>query len=45
MSHNLVAMILPLHEIDPNTGEFMTDPITDELIPHEPEDPGLDKIQ
>jgi len=45
MSHNLVAMILPPYEIDPNMGEFVTDPITDKLIPYEPDDPRLDEIQ
>jgi len=45
MSNNLMAMILPLHKIDPNTGEFVIDPITDKLIPCKPDNPGLDGIQ
>jgi len=45
MSHNLMAMILPPYKIYPNTGEFVTDPITDKLIPYKPDDPGLDEIQ
>jgi len=45
MSHNLMAMILPPYKTDPNTGEFMIDPITDKMIPYEPDDPGLDEIQ
>jgi len=45
MSHNLLTMILPPFETDPDTGEFVIDPITDEMIPCKPDDQGLDKIQ
>jgi len=45
MSHNLMTMILPPFETDPDTGEFVIDPITDEMIPYEPDDHGLDEIQ
>ena len=40
-----MTMILPPYKIDPNMGEFLIDPITDKLIPYEPDDPGLDEIQ
>jgi len=43
-SHNLLSMILPLFEVDPNTNEFVIDP-NGEYIPCEPEDPGLDEIK
>jgi len=45
MSHNLLAMILPPFEVDPNTNEFVIDPLSGEKIPHEPDDQGLDEIQ
>jgi len=45
MSHNLLPMILPPFEINPNTNEFVIDPLSGERIPYEPEDQGLDKIQ
>jgi len=45
MSHNLLAMILPPFEVDPNTDEFVMDPLSGEKILYEPEDQGLDKIQ
>ena len=45
MSHNLLTMILPPFLTDPNTGEFVLHPITGEMIPYKPDDPGLDKIQ
>jgi len=45
MSHNLLSMILPPFEINPNTNEFVIDPLSGENIPYEPEDPGLDKIK
>jgi len=45
MSHNLLTMILPPFETDPNTGEFVIDPANGKLIPYEPDDQGLDKLQ
>jgi len=45
MSHNLSEMIAPLFVIDPNTGEYVVDPITGQKIPHEPEDYGLYEMQ
>ena len=44
MSHNLSTMIDPPYKIDPDTNEFILDALG-ELIPYEPEDPGLDEIQ
>jgi len=45
MFHNLMTMILPPYETDPNMGEFVIDPVTDKMIPYEPDDPGLDETQ
>jgi len=45
MSHNLMTMILPPFEIDPGMGEFVIDPITDEMIAYKPDDQALDEIQ
>jgi len=45
MSHNLMTMILPPFKTDPDTGEFVIDPIADEMIPCKPDDQVLDKIQ
>jgi len=45
MSHNLMAMILPPYKTDPNTGEFVIDPITGKMIPYKPDDPGLTKYK
>jgi len=45
MSHNLLTMIIPPFATDPDTGEFMHDPVTSTLIPCTPDDPGLDEIQ
>jgi len=45
MSHNLLTMILPPFLTDPDTGEFTLEPANGEMIPCEPDDPGLDKIQ
>jgi len=45
MSHNLLAMILPPFEVDPNTDEFVIDPLSGKKIPYEPDNQGLDKIQ
>jgi len=45
MSHNLLAMILPPFEVDPNTNEFVIDPLSGEKIPYEPDDQGLDEMQ
>jgi len=45
MSHNLLTMIVPPFETDPNTGEFVIDPANGELIPYEPDDQGLDELQ
>jgi len=41
MSHNLLAMILPPFEVDPNMDEFVIDPLSGEKIPYEPDDQGL----
>jgi len=38
MSHNLLAMILPPFVTDPDTGEFVLDPITCEKIPYQPDE-------
>jgi len=45
MSHNLLTMIVPPFETDPNTGEFVIDPANGELIPYEPDDQGLDELR
>jgi len=45
MSHNLLTMIMPPFETDPDTGEFVPDPVTGQLIPYMPDDPGLDEMQ
>ena len=45
MSHNLMIMILNPFETDPDTGEFVIDPITGKMIPCEPDDHGLDEMQ
>jgi len=45
MSHNLLPMILPPFEVDPNTNEFVIDPLSGKKIPYEPDDQGLDEIQ
>jgi len=45
MSHILFAMILPPFKVDPDTDEFVIDPLSGEKIPYEPKDQGLDKIQ
>jgi len=45
MSHNLLAMILPAFEVDPNTNEFVIDPLSGEKILYEPDNQGLDEIQ
>jgi len=42
MSHDLLSMILPPFEVDPNTNDFVIDPLSGEYVPYEPEDPGLD---
>jgi len=44
MSHNLLTMILPPFETDPDTGEFVIDPANGKLIPYEADDQGLDKL-
>jgi len=45
MSHNLLTMIVPPFETDPDTGEFVIDPANGELIPCEPDDQGLDELR
>jgi len=45
MSHNLLTMIIPPFETDPDTGEFVPDPVTGQLIPYIPDDPGLNEMQ
>jgi len=45
MYHNLLSMILPPFEINPNTNEFVIDPLSGKNIPYEPKDPGLDEIK
>jgi len=45
MSHNLMIMILNPFETDPDTGEFVIDPITGKMIPCKPDDHGLDEMQ
>jgi len=45
MSHNLLSMIKPPFATDPDTGEFVHDPVTGTLILYIPDDPGLDEMQ
>jgi len=45
MSHNLLTMIIPPFETDPDTGEFVPDPANGQLIPYAPDDPGLNEMQ